>query len=70
MRGSTVARRRQRVKILGVVIGLVIVQGNLLPPYLPNPILFGWLPFQFLNYWLYAVELSILCGLLAREIIV
>ena len=42
-------------------IALVVIQGNILPPYLPNPILFGWLPFQFLNYILYAIELSILC---------
>lgn len=32
MRGNTVARRRQKVKILGVLIGLVIVKGNLLHP--------------------------------------
>jgi hypothetical protein len=55
--------------VLIAVIILVVIQGNFLPPYLPNFIVFGWVPFQLLNYWLYAVELSVLGWLLARQII-
>ena len=28
--------------------------------YMPNPIIFGWLPFQWFNHWLVAIECSIL----------
>ncbi len=66
---STIASRKTRSKVLIAIIILVVIQGNFLPPYLPNFIVFGWVPFQLLNYWLYAVELSVLGWLLARQII-
>lgn len=61
-----VPRNGKASRNLAIVIALIIIQGNILPPYLPNPLVFGWIPFQFLNYFLYAVELSIACYYFAK----
>lgn len=64
--GIFATRNNATSNILLVLIALVIIQGNIIPPYLPNPILFGWMPFQFFNWVLYAIELSILCYFYAK----
>ena len=38
---------------------LVVIQDNF-TCYLPNPILFGWVPLQLFNHWMVAVECAIL----------
>jgi len=59
-------RNTPAAKMWIIILALILIQGNLLPPYLPNPIVFGWIPFQFLNYILYAIELSIACYFFAK----
>jgi len=47
-------------KVLMVLVALVFVQLIVVTPYLPNPILFGWLPLQGFNVIIGAFELAII----------
>ena len=41
-------------------ITLLVACQDIFTCYMPNPILFGWLPFQLFNHWLVAIECAIL----------
>lgn len=53
--------------VLMALIALIFVQGIILTPYLPNPILFGWIPLQALNMVLCALETSVVGYFYARN---
>ncbi len=52
-------RNNTEFKVLIVLVIIVFMQDNL-TAYLPNPILFGWVPLQWFNHWIVAIECSIL----------
>lgn len=52
-------RNNARFKVLVALIILVFMQDNC-TAYLPNPILFGWVPMQWFNHWVVAIECSVL----------
>lgn len=53
-------------KRLLIITGIVACQ-DIFTCYMPNPILFGWLPFQLFNHWLVAIECAILGYLFCRN---
>jgi solute:Na+ symporter, SSS family len=54
-------------KVLMAAVAIVFVQGLLLPPYLPETILFGWLPLQLFVAVLVAFELALIGFFYARN---
>lgn len=59
-------RNNSTFKTLLAITGIVICQ-DVFTCYMPNPILFGWLPFQLFNHWLVAIECSILGYLFCKN---
>ena len=53
-------------KVIMILIAIVFVQ-MLITPYLPNPILFGWMPGQVFNQVLLAFEVSFIGYFLAKN---
>ena len=54
-------------KVLMVLVALAFVQGLILPPYLPEAIVLGWIPLQTFVASLTAVELAVIGYFYARN---
>ena len=59
-------RNNTTFKVL-LVLTLIVICQDIFTCYMPNPILFGWIPFQWMNHWFVAIECSILGYLFCRN---